>query len=182
MKIIRPLERRVKPIHVLFEEGFKPADRRAVLNGIERVLQVGRVDRITIAENPLGIDPVEYARRLILREIKKSGVYNIAVVHSPLYSALARGSAEGLTRRGLGALISSGSFRDLRNHMDRYERIRRVAMHETGHVFGLVPKDRENVAEDRFHCVNECVMDKQGRYPNFCEPCEEDLVKYFREG
>ena len=120
--------------------------------------------------------------------------YDILMVHSDMYLGETN-FVIGVAKQGIGTTISTHRFKEL-DGRDRYECIKTETMHELGHVFGLIPKDRTENVEYSLgkHCTNRCIM-RQGlrlpidwinitndrlRYGVLCEPCEKNLKAYFR--
>ena len=107
----------------------------------------------------------------------------------------------GLAARGEAAVISTYASRR-GEQKEAYQSVRSLAMHEMGHILGLIPNERiENVnyTPTGRHCVNECIMqshisviqpkadflsrvlgqEQKVIYDAFCPTCLQDLEKSF---
>ena len=122
--------------------------------------------------------------------------YDILVLHSDMYQSEDTNFVIGSAAEGIGTIISTYRFNQLEDR-ERYECIKTETMHELGHVFGLIPKNRKKDVKKSLgkHCTNICVM-RQGlnvpedwikmtndrlRYGVLCPACEKDLINYFKE-
>ncbi|MFA6105082.1 MAG: hypothetical protein WC725_00575 [Patescibacteria group bacterium] len=97
--------------------------------------------------------------------------------------------AYGTGRSGLGACITTKGFTD--NNISDVLDLKTIAMHEVGHMFGLIPRSRSTAVEESsgLHCTNRCIM-RQGkltvmtsdriRYGEFCPDCKYILRAAFR--
>lgn len=130
---------------------------------------------------------------------KRYDHYDVMIVHSNVYDGSdMKEDLNGISLRGFGAIISTYKLNQLKDLDEQLKLkcIETITMHEIGHMFGLLPKERtENVYEEGgLHCNNMCVM-KQGRrvpggYPTitehrlkhgaFCSICERDLKAIFK--
>lgn len=124
--------------------------------------------------------------------------YDIMIVHSDvIYDSHSPEDEDinGVGSEGFGAIISTYKFKNWNDKL-KSDCIKTVTLHELGHMFKIIPKERtENVYEEGgLHCNNMCVM-KQGRrvpggYPAitehrlkhgpFCSICEKDLKAIFK--
>lgn len=136
------------------------------------------------------------------RSWKKRKPYEILVVKEGIYT-LKKGDfqrLDGQASPGKAAVISTAGSR--RDSLDAEQYVRSVAMHEMGHVLGLIPDDRTEAVKltsGTKHCTNECVMqsctistrwrtdlvgkvlgvEKKVIYDTFCPLCETYLDKTF---
>ena len=133
----------------------------------------------------------------------KKKPYEILVHHEEIYIEVNGETIflNGLAASGEAAVISTYASRH-GEKKDACQNIRSLAMHEMGHILGLIPNERiENVKYTPAgrHCVNECVMqshtsfvqqkaDFLGRvlgqeekviYGTFCPTCMRDLENIF---
>ncbi|MBI4980748.1 hypothetical protein HZC30_04305 [Candidatus Woesearchaeota archaeon] len=127
--------------------------------------------------------------------------YKILVVQDKLYSPKNERYVNGIAQEWKGAIITSlGARKLVKERFSQY--FRHLAMHEMGHVLGLVPKERTEEAVDngctRNHCTNSCAMRNgslmekgllngfltpdKNTYPDYlCSRCQEDLRGYFQD-
>ena len=119
--------------------------------------------------------------------------YDVLVTHQDLNAEDCQ-FCIGLAIKGFGTVISTNRFLSL-DFDEQRECIVTEAMHEIGHVFGLVPDDRtENVEMSLgLHCTNRCIMRQGLRVPHdwlaitgdrlaghgFCSTCCRELKKFF---
>jgi predicted Zn-dependent protease len=119
--------------------------------------------------------------------------YDVLLTHRDLYADNTHFIiGEGV--RGFALILSTFRFQQLRADLC-HECLKTVAMHELGHVFGLIPDNRKVNVEYSLgkHCTNRCIM-RQGlqiptdfiRYTEdrlagipFCTQCLYDLRRYF---
>ena len=120
--------------------------------------------------------------------------YDVVVLCSDIYADKSTNYAAGLAQPGLATIISVNRYLGLAGKL-QFECIKTEIMHEVGHIFGLVPRDRERDIEENFgpHCTNVCVMRQGLRVPNdwilitrdrlgfgpFCASCRDNLREYF---
>jgi predicted Zn-dependent protease len=119
--------------------------------------------------------------------------YDIVVTHRDIYDDDCS-FCIGLAVQGLGTVISTNRFLELDTRSQR-ECIITEAMHEVGHVFGLIPDNRtDNVVMSLgLHCTNRCIMRQGLDVPHdwlkitndrlkgheFCPTCRRDLARFF---
>lgn len=121
--------------------------------------------------------------------------YDIFVTDKDLYDGTSR-FCVGLAACGSGAVISPYRFSSL-DPILQQECLVTEAMHEIGHVFGLVPDERRDNAIHSLgsHCTNQCVMQQGLHVPDdwiamtrnrfmgheLCDVCSADLVQFFAD-
>lgn len=119
--------------------------------------------------------------------------YDFIVLRSDIYTSDTN-FIIGLAGKGIGAVVSINRFLGL-SQTDQAECIKTETIHELGHVFGLLPPERNQDVETSLgrHCANRCVM-RQGlqvpkdwlrisadrlKHGPFCNRCIVDLRKFF---
>ena len=120
--------------------------------------------------------------------------YDLMVVSADL-TAKGMNFVIGYGNRGIGAIASVARIRHLEPGL-RGECIKTEIMHELGHVFGLIPRERTVAVEAQLgrHCANICIMRQGVNVPDdwiritldrldsgapFCPLCLRDLRSYF---
>jgi len=94
---------------------------------------------------------------------------------------------------GIAAVISVHRLRGIPDLRNRISALRRLIVHNLGHVLEVPAVDRENAVDSvggERHCANHCVMrhttgidhlialaDQERSGPSFCEACRRDLVR-----
>ncbi|MDD5626837.1 MAG: hypothetical protein PHW01_02380 [Patescibacteria group bacterium] len=121
--------------------------------------------------------------------------YDVVVIWNDMYSGEEDNNfVIGLALPDTGTVISINRFLQLDLKL-QLECIKTEIIHEVGHVFGLLPKDRKDNIEEKLgkHCTNTCVMRQGLRLPDdwvamthdrlrfgpFCQECQRDLRGYF---
>lgn len=121
--------------------------------------------------------------------------YDLIVLRSDIYAGDTN-FIIGLAGTNSGAVISIHRFLEL-DRSNQAECIKTETIHELGHVFGLLPPDRDQDVEFSLgrHCANRCVM-RQGllvpedwlritadrlKFGPFCARCASDLRKFFAD-
>lgn len=121
--------------------------------------------------------------------------YDIVILRSDMYSGeINNNFVIGLASKGHGTVISINRFLGL-DPRTQIDCIQTETMHEVGHVFGLIPEQRQECVEESLgkHCTNICVMRQGTCVPGdwiritrdrleghvFCPTCQCDLRKYF---
>lgn len=120
--------------------------------------------------------------------------YDVIVVNDDMFSGDTN-FVIGLAGRGLGTVLSVCRFLHL-DMESRFNCIVTETIHELGHVFGLLPKNRTQDVEESLgrHCSNRCVMRQGITVPDdwiditddriacdpFCHRCAADLRAFFQ--
>ncbi len=202
----------IKPVIVGVHEGVTIFERRAVLAAIREMVRrasMGRHVRVVLAPDAPIEKYVEKARRESERSRQFSAFallknvhdepwmprlhYDVVVVRDDVYAGSCH-FVVGLSVRGVGSVISVARFRELASPQ-REECIKTVAMHEIGHVFGLISRRRRAAVDVRLgrHCANRCIMRQGLRVPDdwiamtndrlhgdaLCARCVCDLREFF---
>jgi len=122
--------------------------------------------------------------------------YIVMVLANDMYSGnLENGYIAGTASAGQGMVISVNRFSEL-DFRDQRWCIKALTIHHLGHVFGLIPENREkNVVqcEDGLHCANLCSMRQSlliadwlniskeiRKLGGLCPKCLRDLYRFFR--
>lgn len=129
------------------------------------------------------------------RDIDRGGKdhYDVVVVSEDIYMRDIP-FLIGLADENKGTVLSTKRFQEL-DQYTKSECLKTEAMHEIGHVFGLIPPERISNVEESIgkHCTNRCIM-RQGlsvprdwiiltedriNYGALCQECERDLRNHF---
>lgn len=120
--------------------------------------------------------------------------YDVVVLRSDMYDEGCN-FVIGLALSGLGTVLSINRFLQVEEGLQT-ECIKTETMHEVGHVFGLVPDNRNTNVEFSLgrHCTNRCIMRQGLRLPDdwiritndrlssasaLCAQCQSNLLEYF---
>jgi len=152
-------------------EGTRFSEKRGQLNA-DRILNLCNEDRWQIDERH----------------------YKVMILKSDMY-AEDTNFIIGYAVEGMGTIISINRFLSLDQAIQK-ECIKTETMHELGHVFGLINKNRNQAVKYELgkHCANKCVMRQGLRVPEdwiritqdrlkngpFCNLCKEELITYFK--
>ncbi|HLC58347.1 MAG TPA: hypothetical protein VJI68_00650 [Candidatus Nanoarchaeia archaeon] len=210
----------VKQICLMHQDEVKSLEVKAVLEGVSELVRLAKVNGVDFTRLPInskgieeyikhakstsrndsqlnadtiGLDMIEDPSRNPTKGGKDH--YKILIVNGDIYSGNAN-FLIGSAREGIGATVSTYRLQGL-SERAKYECLKTIAIHEFGHVFGLIPESRTDDVEEIFgkHCTNVCVM-RQGldvphdwikitsdRLVNgtLCNTCETDLQNYFRQ-
>ncbi len=119
--------------------------------------------------------------------------YDIVITKQDLYDEKCN-FVIGLAVHRFGTIISTNRFLNLESEVAR-ECIVTEAMHEIGHMFGLILSTRTQCVDESLglHCTNKCIMRQGLSVPHdwlvftedrlngfsFCDLCTRDLKRYF---
>lgn len=123
--------------------------------------------------------------------------YDVVVLRRDMYSGEDSSNfVIGLALPELGTVVSINRFLQLEKGLQA-ECIKTEVMHEVGHIFGLIPENRQINVEDSLgkHCTNVCSMRQGLRLPDdwvamtrdrlrgepFCGECKQALRQFFQE-
>ncbi len=122
--------------------------------------------------------------------------YEVTLVSEDIYD-VGLNFCFGITFPGVGMVLSTRRFQDALDKYGQTECFRTLALHETGHLFGLVSRQRPGAVELLgSHCANKCVM-RQGLTLNafvdftnnrlqdskneFCSECLTEIRRFGQE-
>lgn len=106
--------------------------------------------------------------------------YDVVVLRSDMYSGDEKTSfVIGLASEGVGTIISVNRFQHL-NQLLQTECVTTEVMHELGHVFGIIPKNRSHSVSMSLgkHCTEICVMRQGLQVPNDWIRMTKDRLRY----
>lgn len=187
----QPLDK-LRPVHIIYQEGVLPLERKAVEEGISKLVKLAGVPIKIYTSEDLKMKESahleDYLSRdtrtreghrqsnaqTVLNHLDGSDAYKIVVVKTDLYDPRTN-FVIGMALENKGALISTCRFGNL-NDFAKQECVKTETMHEGGHVFGLVPYERKTNVEESLghHCANLCIMRQGLTVP-------KDWIKYTEE-
>src|SRR3989338_4270444 len=178
----------VKQICLMHQDEVKSLEVKAVLEGVSELVRLAKVNGVDFTRLPINSKGIEEYIKHAKSTSRNDSQLNADTIGLDMI--------EDSSREGIGATVSTYRLQGL-SERAKYECLKTIAIHEFGHVFGLIPESRTDDVEEIFgkHCTNVCVM-RQGldvphdwikitsdRLVNgtLCNTCETDLQNYFRQ-
>jgi len=201
-------------IFFVAQDGVTELEQRAALEGILGVLRVaGQQGNIRVSTSSSRSDFHRFTRETLARishdgyintdEVEKSGRSGIQEkmreerINGVLYTyfMLLKDNigVYGSASHRSGGIVSVAHL----NHFDNrrmFDAIKTLSVHEQGHVYGLIPPERNVGTEESLgkHCTDKCSMrqvysisdianvtEDRLNFGLFCRQCTQDLKAYF---
>ena len=206
--------RKTRPIRIFWQDGVTASNIVFAIKAIKKVLELAKMDgKIEIQKDKV-FDPIVYRDENVKSEFfgqyNANGIldvfsleqqkdnydkyYTVFLIKDKIFINTDEGfkSIGGVAQRGESAIVCVG-YDFMAVYLGaRLSSTYRLTIHEIGHMFGLISKERKGKIKlssinQSWHCANNCIMhpdpnsNKSFNKNIFCSICLRELRNYFKE-